>query len=1857
MKNHSDFKKFYFLILLIVFFISPRLYADTAFDTSNSTHLSISLGSGVDAYNYIDFKVMVLETAGTDDGMRYCDFYIVEDDNTETKILHMDNANLVHDGLPLDAFTPTNSATNGFIASGLPTYTTSGTITQANFKWYYPQRLISKSIKIKMKYIWDLDLDGKGDTEKYKDITISLPTPPLSNLGLSVKPISDKKFRLSWSNSTNISKLIITYNGIVDSTIVAANSTMVDFTALNVKIDAAFTFKVIPVYIPQNPPGDTYTKRYQGESVDVSSLGIQFVNTIYPSYNVGGQFVDLSWTVGNSSGNTSSYYAKRGSTVLTPNVPFNSREIKDYGDGGTLKNWSSYTYTIYTVPSGGTIADSLTGFKKTVTVYTSPNKPRFEDFKLESYPTIGSIKPYVKASWSADWVGINTVKLYHRVSTDKNFTLLGIIPSHYGTISYEDKNNIIDNSTQIYKLEVNVFDSIFSKIDSVEVVNKVKLKKFKASKNTVSDRIQLSWEIDNLDLCDKFEIYRSFTTDSLGKDVQSTPEIINQLSAQSIYNTWDDHTAAPGILYFYKIIAYKTGLDGKTRTTISTDLGYRMPTGTITGRITYGGGTAVKGVSLYINSSSVDNNILNKSLHFTNNENQLAQIGLTKAQHGCINTGFSFQSWIKMTNTPNNYTPIIEVNKEYSIGLREGYIQIFIGENLDLTKPTTKCKLDSSIINDSSYFHLSVTLDRKTDSLKVYINGIPKKDAFVKINNNTICSFVDEVLSSSTGEIISSRTKSYLGRSTDDQWLEGKDFNGNIDDVRLWSNSIDANSIASNYNHYLNGNEDGLIGYWPMDEGNNSYAFDYSKSNGRFNEHHIILNSIYTSKIIPKTEQLAIKGVTDGDGNYIIHGIPYSGDGSTYSIKPVFGTHTFNPTQQSCYISPTSLVHDGQNFEDKSSFPVKVKVKYSNTKYPVPGVMLYVDENPCSVENKLITTASQLTYDNTRTGEFKTIDAGECVIDVPIGEHYIRAELSNHTFENSGRWPAIGKQEFSENSVNTIEFADTTLVTVVGRVVGGTIENSYPIGFKNSDKKKNHSSHANIGKAQLIMQPTFYKDYSLNYSSADKIQTLTATEASKFGSVAKYKANSSIVEITTDATTGEYMIKLPPIKWDINSVKTSTSSLYSNDMSIISDIQSFNTSKLITATDTATNVETNKVDSFTYNVKKSFVYQAPTVIEVRDAVTQSIAFGESEWHVTSPGLAEEVRSLYTIAGTTPSSVKYLYGVNPTYYPNGKPVFAQGKEYALNIYAYESYKHPEGLDTTTMKQFAKVPLKGATLNIKNEIGVTFKKLVPDASDTIVSNVMKLDSIGKRNYIFKAGFPNLADVNSGLGLTISIQNGSSAPVYWREMGDFRAIVTGCEPIAGTNFVTKGPVLPLVILRDPPGSNSYAYMETGTTLSYSFVNKSVFNGNFSATSTIKIGPKLTTAIGFGFMALTEMENQNSLKIGSEGEYSDFSGSTGTKTIKTTERIQTSASPDFVGSNADVYIGTSTNVYYCQSRDLNIQKTGLAVDTVSTASISGDTEFRFSQNEITTAQIPKWKQMLKQMLITVPEANFNAAKSNYQTQANTNKVNYYLTTLSQSDENFGMDTKTYTIIRPSNLNLTDTIETIANTIRGWQNIIYNNEEQKKTASTNSNYVKENISFDAGTSIVRSYTYTDNKGTTSGGTDKTQAVLGTTFGFAINSIGMQVDAQTKLGGGSESSTNSSKENTTTCGYVLSDPDADNRFAVNVYKNKLLDKSESDLPNTDAYADKSLSSYIFELVGGQSSCPYESADSTLFYKENNKTVKLANGTTPLDAPYINITSYTKTDIPNGKDASFILELGNNSIIQSPRAYMLYQMYL
>ena len=119
---------------------------------------------------------------------------------------------------------------------------------------------------------------------------------------------------------------------------------------------------------------------------------------------------------------------------------------------------------------------------------------------------------------------------------------------------------------------------------------------FTVSKGYFSDRVELNWRVyNNSDRITGFEIYR---TEDMNSETPIWGEAIRNLSATA--NSFTDETTEGGKLYRYKLkalgvvnndpdILYDTYIEG---------VGYRNPTGIITGNVSYEGGNPVKDVTI-----------------------------------------------------------------------------------------------------------------------------------------------------------------------------------------------------------------------------------------------------------------------------------------------------------------------------------------------------------------------------------------------------------------------------------------------------------------------------------------------------------------------------------------------------------------------------------------------------------------------------------------------------------------------------------------------------------------------------------------------------------------------------------------------------------------------------------------------------------------------------------------------------------------------------------------------------------------------------------------------------------------------------------------------------------------------------------------------------------------------------------------------------------------------------------------------------------------------------------------------------------------------------------------------------------
>jgi len=120
--------------------------------------------------------------------------------------------------------------------------------------------------------------------------------------------------------------------------------------------------------------------------------------------------------------------------------------------------------------------------------------------------------------------------------------------------------------------------------------------------------------------------------------------------------------------------------------------------------------------------------------------------------------------------------------------------------------------LSNTTISPYTWTHVAGVFDSASTSLKLFING----NLDTNITPSTIT----------------------LDRDTDQPFRIGtydfswhSNFNGQLDEVRIWNTSRTQEEIQANMYQELSGTETGLIGYWKLNEGQGDTAYDYSLNN------------------------------------------------------------------------------------------------------------------------------------------------------------------------------------------------------------------------------------------------------------------------------------------------------------------------------------------------------------------------------------------------------------------------------------------------------------------------------------------------------------------------------------------------------------------------------------------------------------------------------------------------------------------------------------------------------------------------------------------------------------------------------------------------------------------------------------------------------------------------------------------------------------------------------------------------------------------------------------------------------------------------------------------------------------------
>ncbi|WP_319499679.1 carbohydrate-binding protein [uncultured Draconibacterium sp.] len=319
---------------------------------------------------------------------------------------------------------------------------------------------------------------------------------------------------------------------------------------------------------------------------------------------------------------------------------------------------------------------------------------------------------------------------------------------------------------------------------------------------------------------------------------------------------------------------------------------------------------------------------------------------------------------------------------------------------------------------------------------------------------------------------------------------------------------------------------------------------------------------------------------------------------------------------------------------------------------------------------------------------------------------------------------------------------------------------------------------------------------------------------------------------------------------------------------------------------------------------------------------------------------------------------------------------------------------------------------------------------------------------------------------------------------------------------SFITKSPEMPMLVLHDPPGDNSYSYVQEGKSYKSFNTFEMLVGGEAGVYANLLIGAKVLTPFssnGFGtqikFSAVAGRDNYD--RNGVE------------TTITFNETFSTSDLENLTGNDGDVYIGASFNQEYALGDELtfNTATCQAEIKTVPTIDVTGfATTFVYTETHIKNTLLPTLG-VLRSALIAGRDTSLLSPEEKMQ----------------------------------ANQLLADSLH--------WEEVLAQNDLNRGEDAV----FKENISFSAGAPYTNEYT-TD---TTNSASFEYSAFINTELAAGIkldNESGAWFDSEIGVMAKFRWANTFNQGNDTTysrtVGYILSDNDIGDFFSVDILEDK-----------------------------------------------------------------------------------------------------------
>ena len=804
-----------------------------------------------------------------------------------------------------------------------------------------------------------------------------------------------------------------------------------------------------------------------------------------------------------------------------------------------------------------------------------------------------------------------------------------------------------------------------------------------------------------------------------------------------------------------------------------------------------------------------------------------------------------------------------------------------------------------------------------------------------------------------------------------------------------------------------------------------------------------------------ETSKELAKVTTDASGYFVADELPYKegGQSTTYRVQPIniktkqgedAATVTFDSKSNDAVLRDFIII-DGKRFSGL--------VYYEGTSIPVKGARFQV--NGMDVYNS--------------AGKYvETEYDGSFSFRVRSGVDTIQIKMDGHEFVNNGYFKGPEGHEFG-GDVADIRFYDATKVKLTGRVVGGKDQGELPLGY--------NLSKNNLGDSLKIVLTLEGDNGSwLVYENTNRNKTeREAIYEHGNGHKTFVKTTRKRMEVMPDSATGEYVVKLPPVRWKVTQVycKGYPTLFQEDQVSEVIDLTDCLTAKDTTFVGTFTDIDGNELSDpmLTYNAIYNRIYRSPI----------ELTYKQQGFDNFDTNLAGD-RAMVPLA--------YKGADGRAAYTFGYPVFSLERKYYIQVQVAESYRYN---NDPTSERLDIVPVSGGYATMQNGMKAGMNR-----------EILPLDENGQA--VFELGVDQTAQLLSGENAlkTVTFTAEQDGTMY--EADPLNGFVLNMFPIGtGIDVMTNGQPLLFDILRDPPGSHSTATLSEGSTLNFSY--KMDLKASAGIKYTAATGEKTNSYIGTvsapmgaGTASGDIFTAENGDATSSEFVFDMTGNKAYSYTMTTSNDISTSSDPDMVGADADLYIGMVQNIqvmpmstiralpdsmyqhmagrvglttgegptglmgmfsaygsmiHIAEGYDAAGNKYHLVRDESMAYGPKLESQFIYSQKHILKQVIP---QLAKEILSLM----YIGTREEAQAMADKTKRPVYLSLRDTQDPLFGVgnalynttvtepnDTTNYIIILPKTTDqlFTDEVSEKAALVAGWSMMIAQNEYEKLTA------------------------------------------------------------------------------------------------------------------------------------------------------------------------------------------------------------------